>query len=691
MKNWIIAGIVAIVFTGCIPNPARMSGSHSAEDNYSIDNINSDYSEPATINSDSLAYELALHTLLEASNLLIAADSMIVAGDTLSAENNIVEAIVTVGNNIGDFTLLDRLAAVDSIAAWSICYSQIFGGEYCEVEPGVEGIAAIDDFPEYGDSLMMEDDTLFSDMEMDTTYVLDEYATIVHYDILPSIPDTLNSRVQNYIDYFTGSSRGRGAMETWMSRSENMVPRMRRILRSQGVPEDLVYLAMVESGFSTRARSYARAVGPWQFIYSTGVRFDLEADWWYDERRDVERSTVAAARYLRELYEHLGDWYLATAAYNCGEGRVRREIRRYNSNDYWRFRRLPRQTRGYVPIFLAARKIMLDPVSYGFTPPEYERVQPRDSVIITECVELRALAEALEIELDTLKAMNPALIRWCTPPNRDTTIVYLPFGKAEGFAEVYASIPDEEKTSWVRHLVRSGESLSEIAERYHTSMRAIMDVPANRISDPNRIGVNQHILVPVPAEGANVDFSHVSRAEDPDAPTGMERRYHTVRRGDTLSEIAERYHVGLSRLLRWNNLNQRSIIRPGQRLVVYQPRVENAGQVTQQEDGTQVYTVQRGDSPWLIAQRFRVDLNELLRINNLNSNSSIHPGDRIVIPSQEVSVQSEVLYHTIRQGDTLWDISEMYGVSVNDIQRWNQDINPAELVVGRQIEIRRGS
>ena len=506
------------------------------------------------------------------------ADSMLAAGDSSGAEDRTMEAILALQSIVFDLPEKAREAVVDTLLRWRNTYEQSFGSFAVDMVATDEGVMEL--------LASREDDNVSADSLLEGLapdsfeVVLDP--SINEIDRLPDIPDTLNAKVERMVRYLSQNDRGRLAMSRWLSRAGDMIPRMAPILRQHGVPEDLVYLSMIESGFREDARSWARAVGPWQFIGSTARIFDLQADWWYDERRDPEQATHAAARFLRQLHEHFDDWYLALAAYNCGEGRIRREIRRNHTKDFWKMSRLPRQTRNYVPTFLAARMIAKDPEAYGFPPVVYSQAPQRDTVMVHEPVELSALADALNVDLNVLRKLNPSLIRWCTPPNRDSTKVFLPDGLGDQFDVAYASIPDDKKTSWTRHKVRSGETLSMIATKYGTTTRAIMDVPANGISNPHLININQYLLIPVAS--SSVESTALYAMSDPELPDGYQRRVHTVRRGDTLSEIAERYHVGLSKLLRWNGLSKRSIIRPGQRLVVYppQPRVVSRRATTTQ-------------------------------------------------------------------------------------------------------------
>ncbi len=450
------------------------------------------------------------------------------------------------------------------------------------------------------------------------------------HEKLPPIPLVLNRRVERAIFYF--KSRGRKVMQKWLDRSAEMIPIILPILKEEGMPEDLIYLSMIESGFKTNAYSYAHASGPWQFISATGRKFGLDIDWWYDERRDPEMSTRAAAAYLRTLYVMFDDWYLAMAAYNCGEGKVRRHVRRYG-DDYWSLRRLPRQTRNYMPTFIAATIIAKSPELYGFHKPEPIQPIETESVVITECVDLGALAEAAGIDNATLRKLNPAIVRWCTPPNRDSITVNFPVGfSPDSFWVKYAEIPTQKKVSYIRHRVRRGETLSTIARRYGVPMSMIIRHPKNRIYNKHRIRAGQVLFIP----GISPDRAKRARnyKSDPNdfVPTS---NVHIVRRGETLSGIASRYGVGLSQLKRLNRLYGKRYIYPNQRLRI--PKSNGNTQDTKisavsgRKGGSHIVT--RGDSLWLIARKYGVSVEDLRRANGLQGRSLIKPGQRLTIPT----------------------------------------------------------
>jgi membrane-bound lytic murein transglycosylase D len=340
-----------------------------------------------------------------------------------------------------------------------------------------------------------------------------------------------------------------------MERAEVYVPLLQQILREEGLPEELVYLSMIESGFNPKAYSYAHAVGPWQFIRSTGRIFGLKSDWWYDERRDPVKATYAACKYLKRLYTEFDDWYLALAAYNSGEGRVHRHMRHYNTRDYWELKRLPRQTRNYVPTFLAALTIMKDPEKYGFKKISFKGYSEYDSVLVTECLDLNLVADIIETDYQSLKDLNPAIVRWCTPPTQDSIWLKVPLGTTAMFHEKVATIPEDQKRSWVRHKVRSGETLSIIAQKYRTSMKAIMDIKSNNIRSPHRISAGKYLLIPVPPNKYSSGLALASIDYDEEyIPDGRSRVTYTVRKGDNLGLIAQKFGTSVKSLKGWNNL-----------------------------------------------------------------------------------------------------------------------------------------
>jgi membrane-bound lytic murein transglycosylase D len=462
-------------------------------------------------------------------------------------------------------------------------------------------------------------------------------------------PIDQNRRVRQGIRYFR--TTGRKVFRIWLKRSGRYLPMIRKIFKEEGVPLDLGYLALVESGLNPRARSWAEARGLWQFIGSTGRQYKLRQTWWLDERLDPAKSTRAAARYLKDLKRQFGDWRLAVAAYNCGPGRVRQAIRRGNTKDVWQLR-LPKETRNYVPSFMAVAILSKRPEAFGFVDVPIAQPLTFDEVTLDGCTDLRVAAECVSTSYQSLKSLNPELHRWCTPPGVRGYRLKLPKGTASLFLSQYAQVPDSEKIEWLRHRVRRGEVLSGISKRYHIPMRSVMDV--NNLRNPNRLRVGQVLLIPGPApDGMRLtDRSLGSLPKE-----RGEKVFYVVRKGDTLSEIAEKYGVGLTSLRRWNNLKG-SLIRTGKRLTIRLPgerelvyaaasleRAQQSGhsktpssvtvrakEADDRSSGASetVYVVRRGDTLSGIARRYGTTVKDLRRRNALRR-SLIRPGERLTI------------------------------------------------------------
>ena len=383
------------------------------------------------------------------------------------------------------------------------------------------------------------------------------------------IPIVINGKVEHFIKYY--QTRGRKVFSRWLTRSRRYIPLMQELLRENGLPEDLVYLALIESGYNPRAYSRRRAMGLWQFRYQTGKRYGLRVDWWIDERRDPVKSTIAAARYLKHLYDKFECWYLAAAGYNAGEGKISRAIRRYKTEDFWeltKYRYLKRETKNFIPKIIAAALIAKDPEAYGFVDIAYEEPIRFETVRVPDATDLRVIAKAAESTYMELKRLNPELRRWCTPPHYSHYELKLPHGKREIFLQNFAKIPPSRRITFRRHVVRSGETLSHISLRYRTDVGAIMRM--NRIRNQHRIRAGQSLIIPVRGSGGfrkRKMAKGVNRQRS--LPNHEGRAFiYTVRKGDTLWEISRSMGVDLESLCRWNGIRNARRIYPGDKLKI---------------------------------------------------------------------------------------------------------------------------
>ncbi len=350
----------------------------------------------------------------------------------------------------------------------------------------------------------------------------------------------LNERVLSCIDLYQGPLRD--WFEDALSRGQRYLPKIRETFVAEGVPQDLAYLALVESAFRTGALSRAKAKGMFQFMPYTGRRFGLVQDWWVDERADPEKSMRAAARYLRELYELFGDWNLALASYNAGEGRVSRAMDRYGATDFWTLSRvsnLAAETRNYVPMLHAAIIVARAADRYGFSV-EDQPVLAYDAVPVKGAVDLRVIAECVDTGVSTVQSLNPSLRRLATPANR-TFRVNVPPGKGEQLSSCLASLPAEKRVAFRTHTVARGQSLTSVAKQY--GARAADIAEANGLSSRKTLARGTELIIPVKA-GAARELA---------AGTRTAIRHH-IQAGDTLTAIARRYNTTVEDLMSWNNL-----------------------------------------------------------------------------------------------------------------------------------------
>jgi membrane-bound lytic murein transglycosylase D len=386
--------------------------------------------------------------------------------------------------------------------------------------------------------------------------------------LLSDIPLTLNSKVEYFLYYFQTS--GKQSFSRWLSRSSRYLPMMKEILKREGMPEDLVYVAMIESGFQMHARSWANAVGPWQFISDTGRRYSLRIDQWVDERKDPVKATTAAALYLKELYGMFnGDWYLAAAGYNAGENKILRAISMYNTSDFWEISRgsyLKRETKEYVPKLLAAAIIAKDPARYGFSDIAYLPAIEFETVKIPSRTDLELVARLSGTTYETIRELNPDLRHWCTPPNYPDYELTLPKGTRQQFELEYAKVAEDkrftEKVLYTSYQAGKKESLTTVARRFGTSPEALSEL--NGLSKNSRIA-GKKLVVPVKQ---TVDFSHEGRTAQASAKKGSFAKYYTVKKGDTLDVLAKRFNVSTKLLSTWNNLKVKVALKPGRRIII---------------------------------------------------------------------------------------------------------------------------
>jgi len=479
----------------------------------------------------------------------------------------------------------------------------------------------------------------------------------------------ITSPIEKFIRYF--QTGGRKRFELYLSRSGKYVGMMQKILVRYGLPEDLVYVALIESGFSPKAYSVAKASGPWQFISATGRRYGLRIDWWADERRDAEKSTHAAASYLRDLYGMFDSWPLATAAYNAGEGKIQRAVARYKSDDFAELIRhgyLKQETKDYVPKMLAALTIAKDPEKYGFGDVAYEAPLDLRSVSVPGGTDLAAVARLLEVPVEAIRDWNPELRRFCTPPNREQYDLRLSIDAARLAEERMEEIRIQAKITFLQHIVRKGETLQALADRYETTVPVLKELNGLK---RDSLGRTARLVIPVTGlmETEAVPGTEVSpdqltmahmRVEEGSRKARIRGGRHpepgdsvAVRKGDTLARIAKRHGVRVKELASANGLKTTSKVKVGAHLVLPDsaaaagsrtaqaavPKASkgkkssaSAGGAPDVRKRATRYKVHKGDTLDQIARVYGVTVDRLADRNGLKKSQPLRLGLVLVIP-----------------------------------------------------------
>lgn len=439
-------------------------------------------------------------------------------------------------------------------------------------------------------------------------------------------------------------------------------------VEKRDLPAELALLPAVESAYDPLAYSHGRAAGLWQFIPSTATYLGLDRNWWFDARRDVPQSTQAALNYLEYLHRRFGNWLHALAAYNAGEGNVSGAIRRNKkrglATDFWSLK-LPKETQAYVPKLLALAEIIRDPNHYGIKLLNMPNGKRFEVVETGGQIDLAQAAKLADLNLDTLRRHNPGLNRWATPPEGPHRLL-IPTYSADRFKRGLSNLASNQRVTWRRHQVKSGETLSEIAENYRTSSGLLREV--NGLNG-NTIRVGQKLLV---ASGQKSLSHYPSVVPTSSGGATKERRSYLVKDGESLWLIARRHNLHMTDIERWNNISRKRPLQPGQHLVLWMPRGSEA------KPSGPTHTVVSGDNLWDLAKKYKLAISKLRQWNQLKPGQWLKPGQTLRLAPPTLSSgdgPTRKVSYSVRNGDSLDRIARKFGVTVAQLCDWN-GINP---------------
>lgn len=579
-----------------------------------------------------------------------------VQDDPLSAETYITDALSSIQN------LLDTYPEIQSDRRFNELYRSVMN-EYREFYGIKDSINEVE-----GEVFAIQEELYSEDEQwMEEGYVIPDNINTPKTEV----PLVQNRQVNRHLMYY--SLKRPEVMERWLERSEKYFPMMEEIFEDEGVPTELIHLSMIESGLNPVARSWASAVGMWQFIRATGSMYGLEVNWWVDERQDPEKATRAAARHLKDLYNIWGDWHLAMAGYNISPRGLKRAIRAGGGKkDYWSaYSYLPRETRGYIPGFIAATMIGMNPDQFGFQKKYGTDRYSYEVVEVEPLMPLDALAEAAGITTEELKEYNPELLRWATPPGAKY-MLKLPSGRKDQFVSNYEDIPKENRSQNVAmHTVKRGETLGYIARKYGTSVRGLYETnenlshmihPGQKVVVPLAPGSSEKLAAnrPTNQPRSSTSTRSSSSSSRSSAPANSVKVSYKVKTGDTIGHIAEWYDIRAWQIRSWNNTS--NSIRVGETLSIYVPKSK---------------------------QSYYQQINGMTYSKKQEIEREQRSGKDVTTAYLASADGSGAVQYKVKQNDTLIDIATSFGVSVSQLKQMN-NLQGSRIYVGQTLRIRSG-
>lgn len=501
------------------------------------------------------------------------------------------------------------------------------------------------------------EDLLAIEDEHRTEATGEETAATIEPEIQYDFPITINAEVEFYIDRFQNSQPK--MFRIWLERSGRYVPMIHEELAKAGMPLDLAYLPMIESGYRLTAYSRARAVGPWQFIRGTGKHYGLTINNYVDERRDPIKATRAAVKYLAKMYKDFDSWQLAVAGYNAGEGRIRKAIRKTGSRDFWvmnKTRHLKKETKFYVPKLIAAIIIAKNPEKYGFSDIAYDKPLAFETLQVPRWTTMQAVSVAANEPLEDIRNLNRQLRRAITPPGSKYYTIKVPVGKKELVTERLPRVKAIVTTGYKTHVIRRGDTVSRICRKYNINQKTLLQ--ANNLRSA-QLKAGKRLRIPYRTTAYKlVDKSMMASKLGPAEMLAENLIIHKVQRGETISELSRRYNAPVHMIAAWNGLHNLNSIRAGQQLAFYLSDADNMQ---------------------------RQQLASLSKKRPASSQEPIHT--ELSYDSEPLDQQndpSRLTYYHVRGGDSLWTIARKFQTTPEKIRRWN-NIEGNKIIPGRKL------